>query len=170
MGSQPMALEPEATSDLAVLVGPARFPRFLERPQVTRRLEGGEIVIDEFTRWAGGFEENVIRALAQDLAARLGSERVVGYPSSPPFALDYKIRIHFDEFVSGPDDALHVRVRWAIARRDRAAAPSIARADLDLPLADNSMLSLVSAHDEAIRLVGSSMAAQIERLESESSP
>lgn len=170
LGSEPRSTTASFDTDLAVLVGPARFPRHLERPQLTRRLEGGEISIDEFNRWAGGFEENVLRSLAEDLAMRLSSERVVSFPSSPPFELDYRIRLHFDEFVVGPDEMLHLRVRWGLVGVGEPDRVSIGRTDLDLPLAGEGMLSIVAAHDEAIRALGAAVAEQVSTLEAAADP
>ena len=63
LGSQVQLERSERAPDLAVLIGPVRLPSYLERPQIARRLGGGEVELDEFNRWVGGFEENLIRAL-----------------------------------------------------------------------------------------------------------
>lgn len=161
MGSQSRATTSSLDSGVAVLVGPARFPRHLERPQLTRRLRGGEISIDEFNRWAGGFSDNVLRSLAADLALRLDSERVVAYPSTPPFELDYRIRLHFDEFVVGPEAVLQLRVRWAVIDVEGSRSSVIGRTDLDLPLDGEGMLPIVAAHDAAVRALGTALAERI---------
>ncbi|MFP6655189.1 MAG: ABC-type transport auxiliary lipoprotein family protein, partial [Myxococcota bacterium] len=46
------------STELAVLIGPVRLPAYLERSQMATLEEDGEIVLDEFGRWLGGFEEN----------------------------------------------------------------------------------------------------------------
>lgn len=169
LGSEARSVETESGSEIAILVGPARFPRYLETPQMTRRLAGGELEVDEFNRWAGGFEGNVLSALALDLSNRLGSDRIVSHPSTPPFATDYRVRIHFDEFVVGPDDLLRLRVRWAIVAGDGSGTPAIGRTDLDIPLrsslAGDSKVAVVSVHDEAIRALGRAIAERVESLE-----
>ncbi|MCZ6569561.1 MAG: ABC-type transport auxiliary lipoprotein family protein, partial [Deltaproteobacteria bacterium] len=45
--------------DLLVVVGPVSFPRYLERPHLVTRPAASELKINEFRRWAGGFESNV---------------------------------------------------------------------------------------------------------------
>jgi hypothetical protein len=170
LGSEMQSADAEMFSDLAILVGPIRFPRYLERPQFVRRLPGGEVELDEFNRWIGSFEDNVNRALAYDVATRVASNRVVAYPSDPPFALDYHVRIHFDELVVGSDDVLRMRARWAI----RPGSPSISgapeallgRTDLDQPVRANSVVSIVEAHDQAIGVLASAIVDAIEALES----
>jgi uncharacterized lipoprotein YmbA len=165
LGSQPRPVNATIESDLAILVGPARFPRYLERPQLVRRLAAGEVELDEFNRWAGGFEENVIRALALDVENGIGSDRVVAYPSDPPFALDYRIRIHFDELVVGPDDVLRMRARWSIRSVEGAAEALLGRTDLDEPVQGGSVAAVVEAHDRAIGVLGEALVAAIFEIE-----
>lgn len=162
LGATPRAADAPLDSELAVLVGPVRFPRYLERPQLVRRLEGGELDLDEFNRWAGSFEENVVRALSLDVANRLRSDRVVAYPSDPPFALDYRVRIHFDELVVGPDDVLRMRARWSIRHGQNDAPPRIGRTDLDRPVSGRSIEAVVRAHEEAVAALGKALVREIE--------
>ncbi len=172
LGAMARPADAPLDSELAVLVGPVRFPRYLERPQLVHRLEGGELQLDEFNRWAGSFEENVVRALALDVADRLRSDRVVAYPSDPPFALAYRVRIHFDELVVGPDDVLRMRARWSIRNGRSDDPPRIGRTDLDRPVAGSSIRAVVAAHDDAIAALGEALSREIERLErtAESAP
>lgn len=165
LGSTPHPADAPLDSELAVLVGPVRFPRYLERPQLVRRLEGGELDLDEFNRWAGSFEENVVRALSLDLASRLRSDRVVAYPSTPPFALAYRVRIHFDELVVGPDDVLRMRSRWSIRHGQSDDPPRIGRTDLDRPVAGRSIQAVVAAHEAAVAALGEALSREIEGLE-----
>lgn len=172
LGSDVRPADAAITSDLAILVGPIRFPRYLERPQLVRRLDGGQLELDEFNRWIGSFEDNVTRALAYDVASRVQSERVVAYPSDPPFALDYRVRIHFDELVVGSDDVLRMRSRWAIQPLGGSAGEKrdveLGRTDLDRPVQSGSMSSIVEAHDFALGVLADAIVAAIGQLESES--
>ena len=101
----------DAAPEIALLVGPVRLPAYLDRPQFAR-LEGpGEIELDEFARWLGGFEENFLRALSLDLARRTGSIRIAATPSKAPFPFDARIRLHVDDLVVD-GDVLRTRIRW----------------------------------------------------------
>ena len=103
----------EGTSHLALSVGPARLPRYLDRPQMVTR-EGNEVGIDEFNRWAGGLEANVLRALSANLAARLQTERVVTAPMEAPFPIDYQVLVDVDELVAVDGAELMLRARWVV--------------------------------------------------------
>ena len=115
LGTQFASEAEQLAPELAVLIGPIRLPAYLERPHFARRAGGGKIELDEFNRWFGGFEANLTTALATDLRRQLGSVRVVGYPSSAPFPIDYKIRIHVDEWIVDESNTLLVQLRWALA-------------------------------------------------------
>jgi uncharacterized lipoprotein YmbA len=170
LGSEVRAADAPLSSELAILVGPIRFPRYLERPQLVRRLGGGELSLDEFNRWIGSFEDNVSRALAYDVANRVESNRVVAYPSDPPFTLDYRVRIHFDELVVGDDDVLRMRSRWSIqsARggREKSEEAMLGRTDLDQPVGSGSITAIVEAHDAAIEKLADAIVEAIRGLES----
>lgn len=151
----------EGAPDVAVLVGPVRLPRYLERPQIARRQRGGEIEFDEFSRWLGGFEANLTNALAADLRRRLGSVRVVGYPSSPPFAVDYDVRIHVDEWIVDETNTLRVEVRYALSNRGSKASPILDVHSADIAVNGRSTEALVAAHDRALSEFGAHLADQL---------
>jgi uncharacterized lipoprotein YmbA len=144
--------------ELAVLIGPIRLPAYLERPHFARRAGGGKIDLDEFNRWLGGFESNLTTALAADLRRQLGSVRVVGYPSSAPFPIDYAVRIHVDEWIVDESNTLHVQLRWALAGRGQGEgegqgereAPLLSAHESATEVRGRSSEAIVEAHDRAL--------------------
>ena len=139
-------------SGLAVLIGPVRLPAYLERSQLARLEKGGEVRLDEFSRWLGGFEENFIRALSFGVARELGSARVVGAPSEAPFAMDYRVRLHVDDMIFEDPGALRVRVRWALrAESDPPAGIHLFVMDERIPVSGSHPADLVRAHEAALR-------------------
>ena len=114
MSGAPGQSTAEANPDLAIGVGPVRVPRYLERPQLVTRGEGSQLDVDDFSRWAGGFGSNLLRALGDDLGTRLGTQRVVVYPADAPFPLDYRVVLDVQEFEGRPGHELVLRVRWVI--------------------------------------------------------
>lgn len=157
--SSPESLD--AAPELAVLIGPVRLPTYLQRTQIARRLGGGEIEFDEFNRWLGGFEENLTTALARDVRERLGSDRVVAYPSRAPFPIDYSVRIHVDEWIVDESDVLRVSLRWAITASGPGAVPELAGYQRDFPLDGSSVEALVKAHDAAVFEIAQRLAEQL---------
>ncbi len=167
LGTTTLAVTGSGTeSDLSVLVGPVILPAYLERPQIASFEEGGEVELAEFERWLGGFEANFLRAVSLGLARRLQSIQVVAHPSSPPFPLDYRVRLHVDDLVFVSDqNVLRTRIRWALAAVESKSRPELFLLENLLAVEDDSVEGLVEAHERAIADLVSRIADAIERLE-----
>jgi len=155
-----------ARSDLAVQVGPVRLPAYLERPQLASLEDGGEIELDEFNRWLGGFEENFLRAISLGLGRKLHSIKVVTHPSSAPFSFDYRVRFHVDDLVFVSDrDVLRARIRWALVREGIDVAPGLFLMEASWPVGEVSVEGRVAAHEAVIAELVSRIKDEIERAE-----
>ena len=161
LGSQAQLERSARAPDLAVLIGPVRLPSYLKRPQIARRLGGGEVKLDEFNRWVGGFEENLIRALTEGVRRQLGSERVVGYPSQASFPMNYRVRLHVDELIVDESNMLRMQLRWAIASEVKGAAPRLSSFEREFAVGSRSLESLVEAHDRALSELAQRIADQL---------
>lgn len=146
-------------SDLAVLIGPVRLPPYLDRPQMVRLEAGGEIEIAEFSRWLGGFEDNLLRAVSLSVAREIGSVKVSAHPSKAPFPFDVRVPLHVDEMIVGEGDVLRVRIRFAIVRAGEATRLFVM--EEDVALGGGSAADLVSAHDRALFDLSSRIARAI---------
>jgi uncharacterized lipoprotein YmbA len=168
-----VAVQPsgDGTSDLAVLVGPVRLPAYLERPQIARLEPGGEVELDEFNRWLGGFRENLLRSVSLDLATRLGSVRVVAHPSYAPFPFDYRVRLHVDDFVFVRDEqAIRARIRWALIREGGEDPAGLFLLERTVPVDSDSVENLVAAHVTVLSDLASKIAIEMAHSERLSSP
>lgn len=158
-------LEAESRApNLAVLIGPVRLPAYLERPQIARLKRFGEIQLDEFNRWVGGFEKNLIRAVETGVRNQLGSDRVVGYPSGAPFPFDRQVRIHVDEMIVDSENNLRARIRWAVlmpGEESAAGRGMTSLLDESLPVRDRSVEALVEAHDAILSKMAQRIADQL---------
>ena len=108
----------------------------------------GEVMLDEFDRWLGGFEEIFLRAITLGLARQLGSDRVVSAPSKAPFPFDYQIRLHVDDMIFQDGDMLVVRVRWALISDSEKSEPRLFVMDEQI-LADGSSHAALARVQEA---------------------
>lgn len=148
------------TERLAILVGPAKLPRYLDRPQIVTRDGANEVVIDEFNRWAGGLEANLLRALAANLAQRLQTQRVVAQPAETAFPIDYQVVVDFEELVATRGSDLVLRARWVI--RDHAGdAVAVETSNLTLTLAGRTIPQTIEAHQKALGGLADAIAARI---------
>jgi uncharacterized lipoprotein YmbA len=150
LGSNGLLSIDRRAPDLAVLIGPVRLPAYLDRPQMARLHSGGEVELDEYARWLGGFETNFLRAVSLGVARQLGSIRVTTFPSSAGFPFDAQIRIHIDDFVVVDDELLRVRIRCAVLREQSGAPPVFFLHEASIPLEADSTEGVVNAHDKAL--------------------
>ncbi len=147
--------------EMAVLVGPVRLPAYLGRPQIATLEDGGEVSLDEFNRWLGGFKDNFLRALSFGLARELGSARVVVDPSKAPFVIDYQVRLHVDDLILEGDGGLRVRVRWTLIPVRKEALPGLFVMDELIPVGGDSIEDVVRAHEDALMELARRIATEL---------
>ncbi len=99
---------------LAIGLGPFSFPRFLDRPQVVRRQDSNQLVLDEFNRWGGSLDDDFPRVFSENLGRALHTSRIVVFPSELRLPLDFRVTAEVMAFEAGPSDQAMLRVRWAV--------------------------------------------------------
>jgi uncharacterized lipoprotein YmbA len=115
-GEPAVAAPPEAV----VGILPVEVPGWVDRPQVTARVAGSQIVADEFARWGEPIARGVQRVVAENLAALLPGRRVVTAPWAGYEPVVHKVDLTLTELARQTDGSVLVEARWAIIGRDRA--------------------------------------------------
>jgi uncharacterized lipoprotein YmbA len=167
MSGMPGPSTAEVAEDLAIGVGPVQLPGYLDRPELVTRAEGSQLEVDEYNRWAGGLESNLLRALGDDLGTRLATQRVVVYPTDAPFPLDYRVTLDVQEFEGRPGHELVLRVRWVIRAPDAGRGPWSGQSLIRRSLSGGGVEDLVAGHDEAVGLLADAIASRIAELAAE---
>jgi len=136
------------SDDLAIGVGPIRVPRYLDRPEWVTRAGGStsKLEIDDFRHWAGGFSSNVLSVLGENLAAKLGTQRVVIYPVPAAFSLDFRVAVDFQAFEAIGGEALVLRANWVIRAGSAGNGPWSGHFAIRRPIAGGGPDALVTAH------------------------
>lgn len=146
--------------DLAVLIEAVRLPTHLDRAQIARRGRGGQVQLDEFHRWLGGFGKNVIRAVEAGLSRQLGSIQVVAHPTRAPFPFDYHVRVHVDDLILDAEGGLVARIRWAIVPAEGESELFVL--DERIESVGRSTVALVQAHEQVLADLSTRIAKAIE--------
>jgi uncharacterized lipoprotein YmbA len=152
---------------LAVRVGPAQMPSFLDRPQLARRTGESAIRYDEFNRWASGLGAELLRVVGANLAALLETDRIVVYPAEAPYPLDYRVVLDVERFEADPDDAVTLRARWAILPGVGGDAVSTGLTGARASASSGSADALVAAHSAAAGTLSRAIAERLRSLRSE---
>lgn len=105
---------PLAGKDLAVGVGPVRFPEFLDRPQIVSRAGTNQLALDEFHRWGGTLQDDFLRVLGENLGELLGTSRILVEPSEARFPLDFRVIADVLSFEGSSGREAVFKVRWGV--------------------------------------------------------
>lgn len=92
---------PEGTAAMPWLVlgiGPVSVADYLDRSQIVVRESENRLTLAEFDRWAGKPANELQRVLAANLAAQLGTERVVRHPWKSSIAPDRTVEVEVERF------------------------------------------------------------------------
>ena len=108
---EPRAASPESP---AIEVGPVTLPDFLERPQIVTTVGKNQLHLAEYDQWAEPLEGNIARVIAEDLSAKLASERVVLYPARQSVPMDFQVIVKIIQFGAGEDGATVLEALWQV--------------------------------------------------------
>ena len=162
---EPLAERPAAWASDApgVFVSSVELPRYLDRPEVIRRVAPRQLSPAPFDRWAEPLDDASSRVLAEELSRRLASERVVAYPAEPRFSVDYQVVVDIDRFDGEESGELHLVGRWSVL--DGIGGPVVAGSREDINEdAGEGMNGLVGAHSRALSELASRIATAIAAL------
>jgi uncharacterized lipoprotein YmbA len=151
-------------SELAVSVGPAQFPRALARNQIVTRAGDTQLKVDEYNVWAAPLEAVFLRVLGDNIATRLGSDRVGVYPAGELFDVDYKVLLDVMQFDGVLGESVSLRVRWAIMQSGAAVTVKTFSDTQPVAEGDDSYDALVAAYSVAVDKLSQGITAELVRL------
>jgi uncharacterized protein len=102
-------------SKLAVAVGPVTVPSTIDRPQIVVSTGANQVSIDDFNRWASPLQDNLVRVVAENLVAILGTPRVTLYPTLAT-DVDFRVQIEVRNFESAPGKSASLDAVWTVRR------------------------------------------------------
>lgn len=118
----PIAAAGTASSEpLAIAVGPVDLPRALDRAQIATRVSPNRIDYDEFHRWAGTLDADILAVTAVNLSRLLGTDRVSVYPAAAAFPVDVRVLLDVVRFEADAGGTVTLDVRYTL--EDGTGAP-----------------------------------------------
>lgn len=152
-------------SDLALVVGPAQFPRALNRSQIVTRASDTQYKVDEYHVWSAPLDFDFLRVVSDNIATALNSDRVVTYPAEPAYKVDYRILLDVLQFDGSLGQSVVLRVRWTIMQSaGDAVAVGTFKNTQTIAEGDDSYDALVAAHSAAVGELSRTLVAEINRL------
>jgi hypothetical protein len=99
---------------LVVEIMDLHVPQYLERFQIASRSGENGVVYAEYHQWGESLRKNLLRTLARNLSALLGTADVstpLNRSLAPP---GYRIQVHIDQFEQDMDRFVRLKARWQI--------------------------------------------------------
>lgn len=151
-------------STLVVAVGPVTIPGVVDRPEFVVNTGPNEVRIDDFNRWASPLQDNLTRAIADNLSAMLGTSRVIRFPQPIAVEPDYRVVVEVRTFESVPGESATLDAVWTI-RRSKDGKSQTGRTTAREAVADKGYDALAAAHSRAVARASQDIADAIQALQ-----
>ena len=163
----PAPAEAAGCESLAVALGPAELARYLDRPQIVRRSGATGIRYDPLHRWAEDLESELLRVIGRNLTTLLSTHRIVVYPSSAPFPLDYRVTLDVQQLDAESGGELVVRIRWMVHPPGGEPPLAVEVSEIRRTDAPRETDALVGAYSDALASLSRDIARRVCGLEAE---
>lgn len=153
---------PVATPGIAV--GPVTIPAVVDRPQIVVTIGDNEVWLDEFNRWAAPLSDNIALAVAENLAAKLGTSGVTLYAATALAQAQFHAAIEVQRFESVPGSHALFDAVYTVRRLSDGATTS-GRTTAREGVAGLGYDVLAAAHSRALGRLSADIAGAIGAME-----
>ena len=157
-----------AQSNISIAVGPVTVPATIDRPQIVVSGSGNQLTIDDFNRWASPVQDNLVRVVADNLVAILGSPRVTLYPTLAT-SVDFRVQIEVRNFESAPGKYALLDAVWTV-RRMKDGKSETGRSSVREAITESGYDALAAAHSRAVARMSQDIAEAVSTLERTARP
>lgn len=155
---------PAESAALSIGVGPVQIPDYLDRPQLVTQTSSNRLQVDEFHRWGGSLNSNLLRAVAQNLSALTGSDNVVIYPWEDPVDPKYLVQLSVLGFDGSLGGDVVLDVQWLVSSRDRRKTLASGRSQITEVARGADYDAFVAAQSRALGALSEEIGGEILRL------
>jgi uncharacterized lipoprotein YmbA len=147
---------------LTIGVGPVIIPGYLDRLQIVTRTGADQVTISMFHRWAESLEDGIARTLADEIGARVPTERIVMFPWRGVVGriIQYQVVVAVLRFDGRPGGDVTLDSRWRILDRDGKELV-FNRSTVTEAAAGPGYEPMVAAMTRALGTLGQEIAAEI---------
>ena len=160
LNATPVEAAPES-ANLSLALGPIDLPEYLERPQIVTRAGDNRLDVDEFNRWGGRLEEEIVRVLVVHLGRRLGTDRVYSYPSRIGADTDYRLVLEFRRFDGVLGGEVVLEAAWSLVDDRNASVLETGQASYRRGLESTDYSDYAAALSALLARLGDDLAAAL---------
>ncbi len=147
---------------MSIGVGPVFMPGYLDRGQIVSRTGADQVELSMFHRWAEPLEDGITRILAEEISARVPTQRVVTFPWRGGVArtLQYQVVVTVGRFDGRQGGDVILDTRWRILGKDRDEL-AFRRSTITEAASGKGFEPLVAAMTRALVTLGQEIATEI---------
>lgn len=159
--ARPAPAAAPAPPGLVVSVGPVVLPDLLRQAQIATGGAGGRYRLAEYHRWSGELDRDFARALAEQLTAVLGTERVALFPWDQHLAPTRRVMVDVLAMDGEPGGEARLSVRWAVRSGAGEEPLLVRRSELRTPLSEAGYPAWVRGQQGNIARLAAEIAAAL---------
>lgn len=162
--------------EVVVRVGPVSIPSYLDRRQIVTRNGRNGVEIADYERWSGSLDDEIVRLLVNDLAARLTGRGISVVPWRSVTLADaptiYRIPLNIDRFDGVLGETVVLNAFWAVVvKKDKQEQVIMAReSTLTEAVGGKGYDAFVSALGRTVERLGKEMADGLLPVAGQTSP
>jgi hypothetical protein len=145
----------------AILVGPIRFPSYLDTTGIVTRNSDSAVEVAEVHLWAGALADAFPRVLAENLSILLATDLVSVYPRLPHHTADYQVVGEVMQFDGSLAGQVALVVRWSVVSVGERKAVAAKQSRISVPVGAPGYAGLVAGQSQAIAQLSRDIAAAI---------
>jgi hypothetical protein len=150
------------TDTVGIGVGPVIVPVYLARSQIVTRTTSDQLDLAMFHRWAEPLQDGIARVLAEEIGARVPTDRILIYPWRGVVggSLQYQVIVAIVRFDGRPGSDITLDTRWRILGTNGDEL-TFKRSRVVEPVAGDGYEPMVAAMTRALLTLGEQIAAEI---------
>ncbi len=142
-------------------IGPVQLASYLDRPQIVERSTPYRLTLNEFDRWAGTLQENMVQLLQDVVQRKLPGAQIIGYPWHSGVRPDYEVRVTIDRF-ERQGMKMRLEAGWALIEQPAGRPVRLGRHSFDTPIEDSGMEGIVAAASAVLVQLADTLANELE--------
>lgn len=150
-----------ADSTLALSIGPVVIPDILKQAQIATGGDDGRYRLAEYHRWSGELDRDLARAVAEQLAGNLGTERVAIFPWDQNITSNCRVLIDVLNMGGETGKEATLSVRWTLLDPQGKKPPVIRRSELREVPAAAGYAAWVAAQQRNVVKLGQEIAIEV---------
>ena len=161
LGTEPPPASAEHREQLALSVGPVTVPGVLKQTQIATGGTEGRYHLSEEHRWTGDLDAEIARAVAEQLANRLGTQKVVVFPWDQNIQATRRVMLDVLAMGGAPGKEANLAVRWALIDPKGELPAVVRRSDLREIPTEAGYPAWVKAQQRNLARLGDEIAAAV---------